>query len=310
MSGGTPAVHSAAERTRIAFTRSCRDTDPLPKVPDAGAVMHRDGVAVQVMHEGTLVLADRYCGPWVTELIRDLRGHHEPQEELIFHHLVRHARPGSLIVELGCWWAYYTNWYLGAVPGAEAVCVEADPGNLEVGRANLALNGRQAEFHNAALGGEYLPRVSFPTGPGNIPAEIEMLDMPALAARLRGRPVEMLHMDMQGAELPFLRSLRRADVAVRFVMVSTHHKSITGSSATHDDCCAELRSQGAVILAEHGVLESYSGDGLVAASFDPRDAAIELPEMSRHRGANPLWPSWLRRKIARAATFCRRLVAS
>jgi hypothetical protein len=155
-------VFPAALQTRIDLTLSCRDSDTIPKVADAGIVVERDGACLQVMHDGTLVHADGYCGAWITEIIRRLRGHHEPQEELIFHHLLPHARPGSLIVELGAWWAYYTNWYLGAV-------------------------------------------------------------------------------------------------------------------------------QGAVILAEHDVLESSSGDGLIAASFCRDDASIALPPLSRLRGRNPLW---------------------
>jgi FkbM family methyltransferase len=247
----------------------------------------------------------------MTEIIRRLRGHHEPQEELIFHHLLPHARPGSLIVELGAWWAYYTAWYLGAVPGAEAVCVEPDPANLELGRANLALNGRTAEFINAALGGEYRPEIEFPRAVHGGTVTIESLDMPALATRLRCLPVEMLHMDMQGAELAFLRSMPRAGTPVRFVMVSTHHESISGSATTHADCLAELRRQGAVILAEHDVLESYSGDGLIAASFSRDDAAIPLPPLSRHRGPNPLWQPrrrWDAGWLQAALHACSRLV--
>lgn len=301
----------AALQTRIDLTLSCRDSDMIPKVVDAGSVVERDGASLQVMHDGTLVHADGYCGTWTTEIIRRLRGHHEPQEELIFHHLLPRARPGSLIVELGSWWAYYTNWYLGAVPGAEAVCVEPDPANLELGRANLAVNGRAAEFINACLGGEYRPRLEFRRAVHGGTVTIESLDMPALATRLRGRSVEMLHMDMQGAELAFLRSLPRAGTPVRFVIVSTHHESISGSASTHADCLEELRSQGAVILAEHDVLESYSGDGLIAASFCSDDASIPLPPLSRFRGRNPLWQphrsgpaGWFDRAVA----ACGRLV--
>jgi FkbM family methyltransferase len=301
-------------QTRVNLTASCSDCSPIPKVADAGVVFDCEGVAVQVMHEGTRVLADAYCGEWMTDIVRLLRGHHEPQEELLFHHLVRHAHPGSLIVELGAWWAYYSNWWLGAVPGAEAVCVEPDSDHAAVGRANMALNGRSARWIDAALGGTYRPQVEFScesTG-GNV--LIECLDMPSLASRLGGRPIEMLHMDMQGMELEFLRSLRRTPRMPRFLMVSTHHESISGSPSTHMDCIMELEMQGAVILAEHDVLESYSGDGLVAASFDPRDAGISLPAISRLNGVNPIWPvqehpevvppsSWWRRRLHRVAAF-------
>lgn len=307
----TPASFPAELQMRIALTLSCRDSDAIPKVAAAGAIMERDDGAVQVMHDGTLVRVDGYCGGWMTEIIHRLRGHHEPQEELIFHHLLPHARPGSLIVELGAWWAYYTAWYLGAVPGAEAVCVEPDPANLELGRANLVLNGRTAEFINAALGGEYRPQVEFHRTGHAETVTIESLDMPALAARLRGRPVEMLHMDMQGCELAFLRSLRRCGTPVRFVVASTHHELISGSATTHADCLAELRCQGAMILAEHDVLESYSGDGLIVASFCRDDASLPLPPLSRHRGRNPLWQPrrpWNAGWLQAARNACSRLV--
>jgi hypothetical protein len=51
------------------------------------------GSVLQLIHEVTVVKADGYDGPWVTEIIRRLQGHHEPQEELLFHHLLADCRP-------------------------------------------------------------------------------------------------------------------------------------------------------------------------------------------------------------------------
>src|SRR5690348_8061587 len=148
-------------RRRIELTVSCRDCDHLPKVPDAGAVRTELGVRVQIMHEGTRVLADAYCGPWMTEIIRRLRGHHEPQEELVVHHLVERLRGSAppVVVELGSFWAYYSIWALRAL-GGRAILVEPDPAHLEVGRTNLRLNGLQGTFVAAALGGEHGTRTA------------------------------------------------------------------------------------------------------------------------------------------------------
>jgi len=271
---------SAPAQTRIAVTLACRDSDAIPKVRDAGRIFELDGELVQVMHEGTLVRADGYCGRWMSRLIAGLHGHHEPQEERLFQAVVAHARPRTLMVELGAYWAYYTNWYLGAVPGSRGVCLEPEPANLEVGRRNLALNGRRAELIHAAAGGDWQPARAAEAGGRT---EVECLDMPALEDRIDGQTVEVLHMDMQGAELGFIHSMRRSRAArdVRFLVVSTHHESITGSATTHDDCLEELRSQGAEILAEHSVAESFSGDGLIVASFDDRDRWLRLPPISR-----------------------------
>jgi FkbM family methyltransferase len=274
------AALPAAVQTRIATTLACRDSDSIPKVRDAGRIFELDGERVQVMHEGTLVQADGYYGEWMARLIAGLRGHHEPQEETIFHALVGFARPGTLFVELGAYWAFYTNWYLGAVPGARAVCVEPAAANLEIGRRNLARNGRTALIIQAAVGETYRPAAE--PAAGRIDA-VERLDMATLLDRIGHEPIEVIHLDVQGAETGFLRSMRRCQVAgaLRFVVLSTHHESFTGSPTTHDDCLEELRTLGAAVLVEHSVAESFSGDGLIVASFDLRDRSCRLPPISR-----------------------------
>lgn len=58
------------------------------------------------MHEGTFVEVNAYEGNWITKIIFDLKGHHEPQEEFLFHSLLSEVRTGTQIVELGSYWAY------------------------------------------------------------------------------------------------------------------------------------------------------------------------------------------------------------
>jgi len=272
------------QQVRVRMTVSCRDCDPIPKVANAGAILEKNGVRVQMMHEGTLVRAGGYHGDWMEQIISNLRGHHEPQEELIFHNLVKAARPNTRMVELGAYWAYYTNWYLGAVPGSTAVCVEPDPTNLECGRFNLALNRRQARWLNACVGKSAAASVEICSDSNGSLLSVPCHNMTSLLAEIGEQPIEMLHIDVQGAELPFLCSLDQAVGAglIRFVMVSTHHVSITGSASTHHDCLRALLRLGAVILCEHTVPESYSGDGFIAASFLPQDANLALPEISRN----------------------------
>src|SRR5438132_1030898 len=97
---------------RVAMTVGCRDADPIPKVIDAGRIVDDAIAPIQIMHNGMRVLAGAYHGEWMARVIDGLRGHHEPQEERVFHHLICAARPGSVMVELASFWAYYTIWYL------------------------------------------------------------------------------------------------------------------------------------------------------------------------------------------------------
>jgi FkbM family methyltransferase len=280
------------ERARM--TLSCRDAEIIPKVAAAGALKEYRGRTVQIMHEGTMVMAGGYCGDWMIRIIEGLGGHHEPQEELIFHHLIQHCRPESLIVELGSFWAYYTNWYLGAVKGARAICLEPDKNNLSVGIENLSLNDRSATMVNACVGDCSADAVEIKRESDGELVKVPQWDFRRIMAEC-GVGIEMLHIDAQGAELPFIRGMNHDACTgkVRFLVVSTHHHSISGSRSTHQDCLMELKRMGAVILSEHSVDESFSGDGLIAASFHSSDASMRLPSISKNRpeyslfGGNP-----------------------
>ena len=99
------ADFTPAERARIDMTLRCRDCDHLPKVSGAGEVIERDGIPRQRMHNGLLVRAGAYHGAWMVEIIERLRGHHEPQEEVVFSEVLRHCTPGGCMVELGAFWS-------------------------------------------------------------------------------------------------------------------------------------------------------------------------------------------------------------
>lgn len=64
---------------------------------------------------------------------------------------------------------------------------------------------------------------------------------------------------------------------MRFLIVSTHHHSISGDPLTHQRALALLIDTGAHVISEHSVNESFSGDGLIAVSFDDRDRDFVVP---------------------------------
>lgn len=283
------------ELERTLMTIGCRDTDGIPKVQGAGSIVQQGEHLVQLMHNGLRVQAGGYYGDWMAQIIRGLQGHHEPQEELVFHHLLRFIRHGSRMAELGAFWAYYTLWFLKEIPGSTALCVEPDAYNLSVGRQNAWLNGmlERVAFSNAWIGGQADEGRAAATENSTGEVRLPVMDMDSVARSLAGQPIELLHMDIQGAELGFIESMAAAvqSKLLRFVMVSTHHSSISGSKTTHPDCVEALRSLGATILVEHDVIESYSGDGMILASFYREDALLSFPEISRNRAETSLFLS-------------------
>jgi FkbM family methyltransferase len=267
------------------MTVSCRDADGIPKVEDAGQVQVRDGQAVQVMHNGLLIEEGCYYGPWMTEIIRALAGHHEPQEELVFDAIVSRLallnvdRP--VIIEFGSFWAYYSMWFCRALDGALAVAMEPDPAYLDVGRRNAALNGltERIRFLHGVVGPEPGEPTRFRTESGHEDISVVQHDLASLMERYGLSRVDLAMVDIQGAETVLLERARPMLLAgtVRFLVVSTHHQSISGDPLTHQKALDLLRGCGAHIIAEHTVRESYSGDGLIAATFDVSQHDLSVP---------------------------------
>ncbi len=296
---GDPATHLApfdiipSLKARTLMTLRCRDCDPVPKVPGAGGTFTAaDGTRYQLMHNGVRVIEDGYCGQWMTELIRLARGHHEPQEEWAFHQLLRHAAAGGTMLELGSNWGYYSLWFAATVPNARLLLVEPDPVNIETGRRNFALNRVAGEFERASVGRVSAPPQPFYCETDPNPQLVPQVCVDDLLDRYAVPRLEVLFADIQGAELEMLHGAARAIASgrVRFAVVSTHHHAISGSPLTHQHCLEFIRQHGGHVLVEHGVAESFSGDGLIVASFDPADRHLPPIHVSRNHPSGSLFP--------------------
>ena len=189
------------------------------------------------------------------------------------------------MIELGSFWAYYTNWFLWATVGGRAICIEPDENNLECGRRNLRLNDREANFIHAAIGKSHQNKIHFKRESDGNKQSIPCLDFNNILEAAQGAYIELIHIDIQGAELPFIESMNNEIIAnkIRFIFISTHHHSISGSYHTHRDCLNKLIELGAIILKEHTIDESFSGDGLIVASFNEKDKEIILPEITKNK---------------------------
>ena len=276
---------------RIAIAALCRDADAIPKVAGAGEVRTLgDGARVQIMHNGVQVPADGYCGSWMTRLIAECRGHHEPQEERAFHEVVQRAPPNAAMIELGGFWAYYSAWFLQGAPARRAIVLEPDPAHRAVGERTMALNALSAEFVDGFAGAEPQTPTLFKTeDSGEILAP--GFSVPQLMADRAMERLHILHCDAQGAELAVLESCAAlfAQRRIDWVFVSTHAFQITGDPLTHQRCLALLLEAGASIEAAHDVHESFSGDGLIVARFCDAPADWRPLALSRNRYSESLF---------------------
>lgn len=290
---------------RVVQTLSCRDTDSLPKVPGAGESRDHHGHRVQVMHNGLLVREGGYFGDWMAEIIRCLQGHHEPQEEVVFDAVVRHLvsdTPEPTMIELGSFWTYYGLWLCHVAPRARVVALEPDPAYMAVGRLNAELNGftDRVTFVDGAVGGSPGEELEFLAESDGVRRSTPQFDLDSLMALSGLDHVDLVLADIQGYETVLLEraveTLRAG--RVRFLIVSTHHHTISGDALTHQAALTLLLEAGAHVIAEHSVSESFSGDGLIAVSFDDRDRDLVV-NISHARARDSLFGE-LEHDLARA----------
>jgi FkbM family methyltransferase len=276
---------------RAEMTVSCRDCDTIPKVPDSGKVISLDGTQVQIMHNGLRMVAGGYYGDWMTGIIERLRGHHEPQEEAVFHEILKHVPPAASMLELGGFWSYYSLWFKSQhSQQRQAYVIEPDPNHIAIGRANAALNDHDVTFIQAGVGAEDIKRIKFATeSAGTI--YIPQLSVSTALRDHRIARLDILHCDTQGAETAIVRSCEALfrSSTVRFGIFSTHSHHISGDPLTHQRCLAMLRDFGGTVLCEHDVHESFSGDGLVAVYFGREPLAWSEPPISRNRYSSSLF---------------------
>ena len=309
-----PVTETIEERIQMAVR--CRDADSVPKVANAGAVIEEpDGTRVQIMHNGIKVLAGGYYGAWMQDLIARSKGHHEPQEELVFSEIMKHLPRESTMIELGGYWSFYSIWFLSQSSARRSLIIEPDPAHLDVGRTNARLNECNPEFIPAFASSESVAPTLFRT---ETSGEIILpgVSVPQLMDTRGIDHLDVLHCDCQGVELAILESCcgRFSAGRVSWVVVSTHTHHISNDPLTHQRCLAVLKNAGATIVAEHDVQESFSGDGLIAAKFGPLPQDWHQPLLSYNRYSdslfrNPLYDlAALRAETSAAAESPTRLV--
>ncbi len=275
-------------RDRVLMTSSCRDCDSIPKVPGSGGKITVEDELCQLMHCGVKVAYGGYHGEWMAEIIRRLNGHHEPQEERVFHEILKHVRPNSFMLECGGFWSYYSLWFHHVVSGSVNYVLEPDPQNLQIAAKNFECNGYGARFIQGFIGRDYAEGVRFACESDWDERRLTCWSIDALMAKHSIDRLEVLHADIQGAEIDALIGAQQAFDAgrIRFVFLSTHHHTISRDPLTHQKCREFLRKNNAHIIADHTVSESFSGDGLLVASMLPEDRSIAPVSISYNRASS------------------------
>jgi len=242
---------------RVNLTTSCRDCDTLPKHDKAGIIETTNNTKYQYMHNGLKIKWDTYHSPWMNTIISKLKGHHEPQEELCFYHILETMPEKANMIELGCHWAYYSMWFNKKIKDSYNLCMEPVRENLDGGIANSKLNEcENMEFIQGCVTEVFRPDMEFTNWDNK---KYKMPGYP-LQKLMEDRDifVDVVHSDIQGAESHLLKKSIPVLPKIGYFIISTH-------GGVHPYCQSFLEDNNFQILVQHSVNESYSGDGLIVA---------------------------------------------
>ena len=221
---------------RVKITTSCRDCDDIPKVVDAGEVVHPvSGKPYQIMHNGLKVTTDSLYGilysDWMIRIIQSLKGHHEPQEEKVFYEALKEIPPNAVMIELGSYWAYYSMWFNQSIKNARNYMIEPMQEVMAYGYTNFNLNNMKGIFTQACIGKTSKDKVDFKHWNGTL-HKVPQLAVDDFIEHQKIPYVDILHTDIQGAEYNMLLGCQKAIRAnkIAFIFLSTH------SEMLHQQC--------------------------------------------------------------------------
>ena len=261
-------------KNRVKETISCMDCSEIEKVPLAGEILED---TYQVMHNGVKVIRGGYHGTWMESIIRELKGHHEPQEEKAFDLVMNRIKTNQagVMIELGSNWAYYSMWFNKVLKDPINIMLEPTKEKLDIGKRNFKANDMSGIFENVFIGRESKEDSTFVDWDGKSYA-LSKVCIDDIASKYELEDITILHSDIQGAEYDMLLGAQRLlnNKQIEYLFVSTHGDVI------HNDCLNYLLSKQYTILCEHNVSESYSADGLIVASRN-EETKIEVSKKGR-----------------------------
>lgn len=223
------------------------DNEFIETVPDAGQV--KDGYLL--MHNGIKIKPLSYYGDPVLKMLSLNKGIHEPQEERVFQEVLKRMPEKATMIELGCYWAFYSMWFQSKVKDANCYLVEPVQENLEYGKENFGINGMNGNFFQG-FAGAYTGEMKDENRIYSVDGLVEINNIPF---------VDILHSDIQGAEYDMLKGAEKTikERKVGYIFISTH------SNKLHEKCLSFLMQHGFVIISSVNLFESFSLDGLIVA---------------------------------------------
>lgn len=246
---------------RIRKVLSAPDNQWIPRIENAGKII---GDSL-IMHNGIKIDPLSYYDKPMLQMLIENKGVHEPQEERVFGEVLKKLPEGSVMLELGSYWAFYSAWFYKNIPNGKCFLVEAKEGLLELGKINFRKNGFRGEFFQAFVG-----RNSGTDQNGN-----RIITVDELANKESVSFFHIIHCDIEGNELEMLEGAKNLieNKQIGYFFISTH------SPALHKECLDFLAGYHYTTVASVPPSQSYSMDGVLVMKA-PGFAGVESVPVS------------------------------
>ncbi|HOY47813.1 MAG TPA: class I SAM-dependent methyltransferase [Flavobacteriales bacterium] len=246
---------------RIRITKLSTDNQKINKIPTSGKLI--DGKLH--MHNGLVIDPLSYYGPPMLRLLMENHAVHEPQEEYVFQEVLKNMKPGAVMLELGCYWGFYSMWFASKVKNAKNFLIDNGDG-IARAKGNFAMNKLNATFMVGYIGKDVAGSEPPVTNVDRI-CEQQKIDF-----------VDILHADIQGFEMEMLETMPilTGKKGIGYIFISTHSEEL------HSGCIAWLKDHGYIIICDANLEHTFSEDGLIVAR-DPSYPGIEPMAISQYQ---------------------------
>ena len=258
-------------------TIKCNDCDIYEKCSGAGDIISIDRYPYQKMFNGLLIYEGGYHSRWMTNIIKELKGHHEPQDECLFIHIVRnYIPPKSTMIELGSFWGYYSLIFKKEISDAHCYLVEPIIDKLKIGKHNFDINGYKGTFVNAHINSK---RSSTFMDWDSEEIKVKGITLDDIFSAYHLNKVQILHSDIQGTEYEMLDNcVCLSKGKIDFLFIGTH--------GANWPIIEKLMKYNYHTLFSMEVNETFADDGLVVACRQDLKNSVSLPPISRFKKSN------------------------
>ena len=197
--------------------------------------------------------------------------HEQEQIKLFLTALKTLDSVSPVMFELGSFEAFYCmlfNGYFKNVDGKMSVCVDAVPERLSTGIENAKNSGfKNIFFEEGRIGTLNTGMYSYGTQFDDLELSTNTLTVTELCKKYNVKKIDILHSDIQGAEVSVLQEVAEHQIAVEWFFINIHNDSVTRDFygvEVYNKCKSILSNIGVEYYFDNPYQGGY-GDGLIVA---------------------------------------------